>query len=306
MPGPDSQGWPGLIFLSSHVFLTPAQRAQGRGLAYATSPEELIYNRLMVAHETAHQWWGDAVLWQSYRDQWLMEALSNYSALLQIEETSPQDAKDILDFYRAELETPATGETKPRKEAGPVVFGIRLNSAPFPNAYEAVAYGRGTWLIHMVREILRNQNQKNGDPDALFYAMLRGLQKKYAGKAMSTQDLQLALEEVWPESLRYEGKKSLGWFFDGWVNGTSVPKIELRSVKFSEVGGKRIARANLVQSEAPDSLVTVVPIYAQTPTALVFVDRVFADGNETALKLTVPAGTKKLVVDPYETVLREK
>ncbi len=305
MPGPDSQGWPGLIFLSSHVFLTPAQRAQGRGASYATSPEELIYNHLMVAHETAHQWWGDAVLWQSYRDQWLMEALANYSALLEMEAATPQDARDILDFYREELETPARDETKPRKDAGPVSFGLRLNSAPFPNAYEAVAYGRGTWLIHMVREVLRNQNGK-GDSDAVFYSMLRGLQQKYSGKAMSTQDLQLALEEVWPASLRYEGKKSLNWFFDGWVNGTSVPKIELKSVKFSEAGGKKVARANLVQSEAPDSLVTVVPIYAQTAAGLVFVERVFADGNETAVKLTVPAGTKKLVVDPYETVLRVK
>jgi hypothetical protein len=50
--------------------------------------------------------------------------------------------------------------------------------------------------------------------------------------------------------------------------------------------------------------VTIVPIYAQTATGLVFVERVFADGNETALKLTVPAGTKKLVIDPFETVLR--
>jgi hypothetical protein len=305
MPGPDSQGWPGLIFLSSHVFLTPAQRAQGRGSDYATSPEELIYSQLMVAHETAHQWWGDAVLWQSYRDQWLMEALANYSALLEMEATTPQDAKDILDFYREELETPARGETTARKEAGPVSFGLRLNSAPFPNAYEAVAYGRGTWLIHMIREVLRNPSDKR-DPDAVFYSMLRGLQQKYAGKAMSTQDLQLALEEVWPASLRYEGKKSLGWFFDGWVNGTSVPKIELKSVKFSEAAGKKIARANLVQSEAPDSLVTVVPIYAETAGGLVFVERVFADGNETALKLTVPTGTKKLVVDPFETVLRVK
>ena len=56
------------FFLSSHVFLTPTERAAGRGAHYPGSPEELIYDRLMEAHETAHQWWGDAIFWQSFRE----------------------------------------------------------------------------------------------------------------------------------------------------------------------------------------------------------------------------------------------
>lgn len=316
IPGPDSQGWPGLVYLSGHVFLTPQQRAQGHDADYAKSAEELIYNHLMEAHETAHQWWGDAVLWQSYRDQWLMEAMANYCALLEIESHSPEEAKALLEFYRKRLLTPSADATKPRKDAGPVTFGLRLNSAPFPGAYEPVAYGRGTWLIHMLREMLRDArrtsrpggtgNASADEPDALFYSVLRNIQKKYSGKIMSTEDFQTAFEEVWPESLRYEGKKSLDWFFDGWVNGTAIPKYELSNVKFSHVAGKTTVRATMLQKDSPDSLVTAVPIYAQTAGALVFIDRVFADGNESDIKLTVPTGTKKLVVDPYETVLREK
>jgi hypothetical protein len=321
MPGTDSQGWPGLVYLSSHVFLTTEQRAQGRTGGYSMSPEELIYGHLMEAHETAHQWWGDAIFWQSYRDQWLMEALANYCALLEIESHSPENAKAIMEFYRHGLLTPAAGEKEPRKDAGPVTFGARLNSAPFPGAYDTVAYGRGTWLIHMLRQMLRDadsrpargknakaapMSKEGKDPDALFLSVLRNLQKKFAGKAMSTQDLQLALEEVWPESLRYEGKKSLDWFFDGWVNGTAIPKYELDDVKLVPSAARVSAHATLKQKDAPDSLVTSIPIYAQTQAGLVFVDRVFADGNETPIKLSAPLGTKKLVIDPYETVLRQK
>jgi hypothetical protein len=80
----------------------------------------------------------------------------------------------------------------------------------------------------------------------------------------------------------------------------------LKDAKFNTTGTKTLAAVTLLQNDAPDSLVTSVPIYAQTPGGLVFVDRVFADGNETSLKLPVPTGTKKLVVDPYETVLRTK
>ena len=35
-----------------------------------------------IAHETSHQWWGDVVLWRSYRDQWLSEGFAEYSGLL--------------------------------------------------------------------------------------------------------------------------------------------------------------------------------------------------------------------------------
>jgi aminopeptidase N len=40
----------------------------------------------VLVHETAHQWWGDLVLWKSYRDQWLMEGLANYASLLVLEQ----------------------------------------------------------------------------------------------------------------------------------------------------------------------------------------------------------------------------
>jgi hypothetical protein len=51
--------------------------------------------------------------------------------------------------------------------------------------------------------------------------------------------------------------------------------------------------------------VTSVPIYAvssgKTP---VLLGRVFADGAETSFHLSAPSGTRKLVLDPYETILR--
>src|SRR5207245_7354314 len=57
MPGRISQGWPGLIFLSSFAFV-PEQDGEGDSYAH------ILYDRLMLAHETAHQWWGDRVMWQ--------------------------------------------------------------------------------------------------------------------------------------------------------------------------------------------------------------------------------------------------
>jgi len=85
-----------------------------------------------------------------------------------------------------------------------------------------------------------------------------------------------------------------------------MPKFALENVKLTPTPGKATltARATLHQKDAPEVLVTSVPIYASSADGkLLLIDRVFADGPETAIKLTVPAGTKKLVIDPLQTVL---
>ena len=60
----------------------------------------------------------------------------------------------------------------------------------------------------------------------------------------------------------------------------------------------------IVQREAPKDLVTPVPMYAiVSGKQPVLLGRVFADGEESTFRLTAPAGTRKVVLDPYDTVL---
>ena len=69
--------------------------------------------------------------------------------------------------------------------------------------------------------------------------------------------------------------------------------------------GRLLATGTLEQQEAPNDLVTSVPLYALTSAAQpVYAGRVFADGAESSFHLTVPAGTRKLLLDPYQTILR--
>jgi aminopeptidase N len=256
-----------------------------------------------VPHETAHQWWGDSVYWTTYRDKWMSEALANYCALLSIEHEYPKDEKVVLEFYRTHL-AEKSAEGKTNRLAGPVTLGHRLSSSAFPNGWELIAYGRGTWLIHMLRELLHDGSRSSSNPDELFFSVLRTLQHDFAGKQMSTLDLQRAFERVLPKSLYYEGKPSLDWFFDGWVNGTAMPRYELSGVRLDRKGTGLRASAKLLQKDAPEQLITSVPIYAEIAKGdLRFAGRVFADGEETPVNVNVPAGTRKLVVDPLGTIL---
>jgi hypothetical protein len=59
----------------------------------------------------------------------------------------------------------------------------------------------------------------------------------------------------------------------------------------------------ILQKDAPKDLVTPVPLYAAHNGKLTFLGRVFADGPETPFHLSAPAGTRKIVVDPEQTLL---
>jgi len=299
-PAQSSQGWPGLIFLASSSFLTPAERAHLAMTPFA----RVLYGETMQVHETAHQWWGDLVGWKTYRDQWISEGLANYTALMLLEETKPADARFLLDSYRLDLERKNPGG-RPYREAGPVTLGYRLDTSVFPGAYVLVTYGRGTWLFHMLREMFRDPAAPPALRDERFLAALHSLRDAYARRDVGQEELRKAFEAKMPPALEYQGQHSLAWFFDDWVEGSSVPKLELKDVKFIARTTQATATFTITQEECSDELVTLVPIYAVSATgARTLAGRVFADGHQTHAQLTVPADTSQLLVDPDLTILR--
>jgi hypothetical protein len=304
MPGPMSQGWPGLVFLSSYAFLTQAETEELTSYAL-----EGTLNSLILPHETAHQWWGDLVGWRTYRDQWIVEALANYSALMMMEDDRPGDVRKILERYRTGLlEKNKSGESL--RDAGPVSLGLRLNSSHFPNGYEAISYGRGTWLFHMLRHMLLDANasrsksgQQPPDAEEPFVRALRKVRERYAGKAITTRELFAVFEEDLPRSLWYEGQKSLNWFVQGWIEGVALPHLSTQNVRFVKKAGTTEVSGTIVQKQAPQDLVSAVPVFAMSEGKPVLLGTVMADGPETAFRFAVPPGTRKIVLDAYQTML---
>ena len=304
MPGDLSQGWPGLVFLSSYAFLSPQEQDDLR----LDSSRALLSN-LVLVHETAHQWWGDLVLWNSYRDQWIVEGLANYSALLVLEQQNPTQFRQVLEKYRSDLLS-KNKDDEWLRDAGPVTLGQRLISSHFPGAYEAISYERGTWLFHMLRCMLRDSEAASrsrsgrAHPEEPFFRVLRRVRERYAGKNLSTQELIQVFEEELPRSLWFENRRSLDWFLDGWINGTAMPRLEAREVRITpKERGVSIAGV-IAQKDAPDDLITAIPVYGVTAAnSTVFLGQVLADGPETSFHLNAPAGTRKIVLDPRQTVL---
>jgi Peptidase family M1 domain len=305
MPGRESQGWPGLIFLSSYAFLDEEERKD----LHMNAAGALVAQQV-PAHEAAHQWWGDLITWATYRDQWFSEGLANYCSLMMLQEKNPEGFRQVMEKYRQDLADKNQDGNSP-KDAGPVTLGSRLLSSHFPEGYEAISYGRGTWLFHMLRSMLEDasenverKNQSGRVVEEPFVRSLRKVRERYEGKAISTRELLNVFAEDLPPSLRYEGKASLDWFLDGWVNGTALPKLELQAVKFAPKANATVVSGVILQKDAPEDLVTSVPIYAVVSgKAPVLVGHVFADGAESSFRVSAPLGTHKILLDPNGTIL---
>ena len=304
MPGNLSQGWPGLVFLSSFAFLSPQEQTD-----LHLDPVTRALDSQVLVHETAHQWWGDLVLWKSYRDQWISEGLANYASLLMLEQQNPAQFRQVLEKYRRDLLS-KNKDGEWLRDAGPVTLGQRLESSHFPGGYEAISYERGTWLFHMLRSMLRDSEaashsrKARANPEEPFFRGLRKIRERYAGKSISTEELVEVFEEELPRPLWYEKRPKLDWFLEGWIEGTAIPELETREIRIAEKNGVTTVTGMIVQKDVPEDLVTAVPVYAATAgNGLVFLGEVLADGRETGFRLTAPSGARKIVLDPKQTIL---
>jgi hypothetical protein len=299
IPGTFGQGWPGLLYLSTYSFLSP--EAQSR--AGLSSSRQEAYTDIVPYHEVAHQWWGNVVAWSNYRDQWIDEAIANYLALLFADRRKPSghELRLWLERYRKQLQEKTPGSDTPAGEIGALVLGNRLNSSKSPFGFENVIYSKGSWVIHMLREMLRQPGAK--DPDAHFVALLRTISAKYAYRALSTDDLQREVEAVMTPSMDLEGGRSMEWFFEQWVRGTSIPRYRVEfSTHHTEKG--ELVRGKLFQTGVPRSFIVSVPLYANNgPGHNVFLGAVAAAGPETSFHFLTQVPPHKLVIDPQMTLL---
>ncbi|HWZ96672.1 MAG TPA: M1 family aminopeptidase [Candidatus Dormibacteraeota bacterium] len=295
IPGTFGQGWPGLLYLSTFSFL-PAAAQEQAGLSTAGQEH---FSELVPFHEVAHQWWGNVVGWSNYRDQWIDEAIANYSALLFADSQKTPDRKMHiwLERYRNKLEEKLPNSELVAADAGALSLGNRLTSSKAPDGFEVLIYAKGAWTIHMIREMLRQPGAKN--PDARFQAFMQKLFTKYSYRALSTSDLQHELDTVMTPAMDIEGNHSMEWFIEDWVRGIGIPHYRVeyttrRTEKGFAVKGK------LLQTRVPRGFVAPVPIYSSGGTLL---GRVIAGGEETQFHFTTTSDPGKLQIDPHMTLL---
>jgi aminopeptidase N len=301
IPGTFGQGWPGLLYLSTFSFLPPETQEQ----VGVNAVNQEAFTDIVPVHEVAHQWWGNVVGWSSYRDQWINEGLAVYLAVLFAESQKTKYPDRTLNTwlsrYRKRLLTKSPDSDLAPADIGPVTMGLRLASSRSLDAYDVVVYSKGAWIYHMLRQMLRQPDSR--DPDARFVSFLRSLAAKYAQKTLSTEQLQKEVEAVMTPRMDLEGGRSMAWFFEEYVRGTGIPhyKVEFTSRR-TEKGFQ--VRGKLYQSGVPRSFIAPVPLHASSGAGRgVLLGTVVTSGDETSFSFTAKTEPRKLLIDPYSTLL---
>jgi aminopeptidase N len=157
----------------------------------------------IVAHELAHQWWGDLLTPKSWEHTWLKESFATFSEALWLEHA---EGKDEARFSVIQDQNIYLIEDRDRYRR-PIVY----DHYDFPvEVYDRHAYQKGGIVLGMLRYVL-------GDDD--FFRTLRYYARKHEWQSVETNDFKVALEEVTGQNL--------DWFFDEWLYGRGYPEFEV-------------------------------------------------------------------------------
>jgi aminopeptidase N len=158
---------------------------------------------MLIAHELAHQWWGDLVTCRDWSEGWLNEGFATYSEIVTREDDAGMDdahfgrleqmcsylVEDGSDYRRALVER--------RYEYPTEIFDRHL-------------YEKGALVLHMLRATLS---------DSAWRRSLKRYVRRHAFGPVETADLRRACED--------ETGRNLMWFFDQWVHAGGHPELKV-------------------------------------------------------------------------------
>ncbi|MDA0205534.1 MAG: M1 family aminopeptidase [Acidobacteria bacterium] len=281
IPNGYGQGFPGLVYAPTLSYLDVTNSP----LANLPDSQRAFYKEALFPHEISHQWWGNLVRVDARSDSWLAEALATYSALLYLEQQSgPGTIERFLGYYLEDLwRENAEGNTN--ESAGPIVLGERLTSSRFPNATASIVYGKGAWIMHMIRAAIG---------PASFAKLLSALPKDFADRDISTDGFREAAAAYLPAGSPDPAFKE---FFDQWVYGIGMPRLKVR---WSQQRGR--VSGVIEQEGVPDYF--SVPVTLELRTAgEVIRKELRTDGPETEFSFAIPQKVEQVRLDPDRTVL---
>ena len=233
-----------------------------------------------VVHETAHQWFGDAVTESDWNDVWLSEGFATYFTLLYTEYAAGRDAfvdglrRSRNAVLRLEKSLPNT----------PVVHANFDEATTEPN--NRLVYEKGAWTLHMLRDLIGT------DP---FWRGIRLYYQRHANAVASTADLRRAMEEVSGQDLR--------WFFAQWLTRSGVPQVS-GTWRYDPAAKQIVVTVRQTQAGDPYRFSLGVGVSAASG-VVPAVRQVQVSGRESTFGIPSDAEPASVVLDPGVWLLAE-
>ncbi len=229
----------------------------------------------LMAHEIAHQWFGNMATEKSFAHLWLSEGFATYMTILYMESKYGKDsARAMLAEDRREVieyakmgDRPVVDETKDYMQL--------LN----PNSYQ-----KGGWVLHMLRSQLG---------DSIFWKSIRNYYATYAGKNADTKDLQDIFEKT--------SGKDLSQFFRQWLYTPGVPRLDI-GWKYKAAEKKITLQVKQTQ-ETPFSFPLDIAI--RSSEGKIETKQIRVSRAEQSFTIPVKAAVKGIEPDPNITFLGE-
>ena len=151
------------------------------------------FRRDVVAHELAHQWWGDMVTLGTFKDIWLNEGFAVYSEAMQLQHLSESSFESEMQYYKDTY----FGQTQ---------YAIYAPQEQGAYLFDLAEYYKGAWVLHMLRNIVG---------DSTFFATLRRYRSDFQYGNAVISDFESVVDSV--------THKNMDWFFNEWIFQPGYP-----------------------------------------------------------------------------------
>lgn len=182
----------------------------GGGMEHQTMTTIHNFGFYLVAHELAHQWFGDYVTCGNWQDIWINEGFASYMEYVAAQELKGQEAAD--DWMDNAMNIAL------QEREGSVYVPEELVEDPYRLFDYGLTYKKGAILLHMIRYHLND--------DDLFFGILGKYLKRYGNGLATGKDFQDILES--------ESGMDFSCFFDQWYYGEGYPRFSLHWTRLSD------------------------------------------------------------------------
>ena len=188
---------------------------------------------LTIAHEIAHQWFGDSVTESDWHHLWLSEGFATYFGALFFEE-----ADGVERFHEMLNRSKARYIEANRRAPAPIFNPDITDLFDLLNAYN---YSKGGLVLHMLRGLMG---------DEAFFEGIRRFYREYRDQTVLTRDFQSVMEAQYGSTLE--------WFFEQWIYRAGHPVVEV-TWSWDDQAGEVSLRLSQIQPQEPFRLpVTLV------------------------------------------------